>query len=311
MYTVLSRSVEEESNMVLRPEGTAPLMQSVLSEGLTQNLPLKFFYAGPMFWYDRPQKGRLRQFHQVGVETLGIPDPWADVEVLACAYQFLQALGLEENVTLEINTLGDRDSYELFRHKLTTYLTPYAHDLSPDSQGRLLTNPLRNLDSKDSGDKKILEKAPSLSSCLTPPAQAFFDKFLEGLEALHIPYVLNHQFVRGLDYYAHTTFEWTTKALGAQRTVLAGGRYDGFSSLLGGPAIPGIGWAAGVERLTLLASFTPDLYACPVLIPQSEADLRPSMILLFQISMSLALKLMGGSQGLGKNFKKPKRQGTP
>ncbi len=310
MYTVLSRSQEKDAPMVLRPEGTAPVMRALLSEALTQDLPLKFFYAGPMFRYDRPQKGRLRQFHQVGVEELGVPEPWADIEILACAYQFLQALHLDQMVNLEINTLGDRESYNVFRQKLTTYLEPYTQELSHDSQVRLKKNPLRILDSKEAHDQKIVEKAPSLSSCLTPEAQAFFEKVLEGLDALKIPYRLNPRLVRGLDYYTHTTFEWTTQSLGAQGTLLAGGRYDGLSPLLGGPEIPGVGWAAGVERLALLTSLRPPVRSCPVLIPQSEADLLPAMILAETLrNQGVPLKLMGGPQGIGKKIQKAQKAG--
>lgn len=312
MFEIVSRTSGEESLMVLRPEGTAPLMRAVISEGLTQKLPIKFFYAGPMFRYDRPQKGRLRQFHQVGVEFIGVQDPWADIEVLACAHQFLTALNLKEQITLEINTLGDAESYEAFRKQLVDFLEPYRAHLSSDSQMRLEKNPLRILDSKEKRDQEILEGAPSLHTCLTSSARDFFEQVCKGLQALEIPYTINPSLVRGLDYYVHTAFEFKAAGLGAQSTVLAGGRYDGLSTLLGGPPLPGIGWAAGVERLHLLT-------ACPEgsplvfpLLPQGEENVMPALLLARDLRQTgIPIDVMGGLQSLGKKIQKAQKAGHP
>lgn len=249
MYEIASKGGEE---LVLRPEGTAGVARALLSNSLTQSMPQKFFYTGPMFRYERPQKGRLRQFHHIGVELFGVALPLGDVEVVSLAYDILQALHLHKRVTLEINTLGDDESRTHYRSQLITYLKDHVDKLSPESQDRLNRNPLRILDSKDEGDKKILEHAPLLKDSLNPVSQDMFSKVQEGLQILKIPFVLNPYLVRGLDYYCHLAFEFTTTDLGAQGTVLAGGRYDKLTSTMGGPQIPGVGWAGGVERLAMM-----------------------------------------------------------
>lgn len=249
MYEIADRGNEE---IVLRPEGTAAIARAVLSNGLTQALPLKYFYQGPMFRYERPQKGRLRQLHQFGIELFGVADPLGDVEVLSIAYEILKALGLEKHITLEINTLGDKESRDVYRRELVSFLKDYRSSLSSDSQQRLERNPLRILDSKDEADKKILENAPLLNEHLNPASQEIFAKVLEGLDFLKIPYKTNPHLVRGLDYYCHVAFEFTTTELGAQGTILAGGRYDGLIEMMGGPAIPGVGWAAGIDRIAMM-----------------------------------------------------------
>lgn len=249
MYEIADRGGE---SLVLRPEGTAGVARALLSNGLTQSLPLKYFYAGPMFRYERPQKGRLRQLHQVGVELFGVPDPVGDVEVIALAFDVLKALGISERTTLEINTLGDEESRKRYRDQLVTYLKDHHAVLSPDSQIRLEKNPLRILDTKDEGDKKILEGAPLLTDSLNAFSQETFIKIQEGLKALHIPFTHNPHLVRGLDYYCHIAFEVTTTELGSQGTVLAGGRYDKLVETMGGPSIPGVGWAAGIDRMAMM-----------------------------------------------------------
>ena len=254
MYTFTDRSGD---TITLRPEGTAGVARMVISEGLTQSLPLKYFYTGPMFRHERPQKGRLRQFHQVGVELLGVAGPQGDIEVLALGHHFLQALGVGDKTTLEINTLGDVESRAAYRAVLVSYLENYRDKLSEDSRQRLERNPLRVLDSKDEGDKRIVAGAPLFSDYLTEAARAFFADVREGLGRLGIDYRINPRLVRGLDYYCHTAFEFTTEALGAQGTVLAGGRYDGLIGTMGGSATPGVGWAAGIERLSMLAGDPP------------------------------------------------------
>jgi histidyl-tRNA synthetase len=236
-------------SLTLRPEGTAGVARAFISEGLAQSLPLKFYYSGPMFRYERPQKGRYRQFYQLGVEYLGVESPSADVEVLSLAWDFIKALGLEKNCRLEINTLGDKESRAKYRENLVQYFTKYQSELSADSQTRLAKNPLRILDSKDEKDKKIVAGAPAFENDLNPESKAFFEKVQKGLTALEVPYKINSKLVRGIDYYCHTVFEFVTENLGAQGTILAGGRYDGLIETMGGPKTPGVGWAAGIDRL--------------------------------------------------------------
>ena len=238
--------------ITLRPENTAGVARALISGGLSQKLPLKYFYGGPMFRYERPQKGRLRQFHQIGAELLGVPEALGDVEIIALGAQILQALGVADKVTLELNTLGDGESRENYRASLVEYLTGNLSDLSEESRKRLELNPLRILDSKDKGDRKIVAGAPIMADYLNPTSREFFQTVCTGLDDLGIFYELNPHLVRGLDYYCHSAFEFTTEALGAQGAVLAGGRYDGLVRTMGGPATPGVGWAAGIERLAML-----------------------------------------------------------
>ncbi len=253
MYSFEDRGGE---GITLRPEGTAGVARAVISGGLQQDLPLKFFYRGPMFRYERPQKGRRRQFGQVGVELIGVAGPLADIEVIALGHQFLDRLGVGANVTLELNSLGDTQSRAAYRDKLVDYLQDFEAQLSDDSRERLAKNPLRILDSKSEGDREIIENAPVLSECLNNESRDFFEAVKAGLEKLGIGFTINNRLVRGLDYYCHTAFEFTTNDLGAQGTVLAGGRYDGLFEQMGGRETPGIGWAAGVERLALLSGET-------------------------------------------------------
>lgn len=261
-----------DETLTLRPEGTAGVARAFISGGLSQNLPLKLFYRGPMFRHERPQKGRQRQFHQVGVEFLGVESPLADVEVVSMGWRMLAALGLGDKVQLELNTLGDAESRVAYRDALIAYLSPFKDKLSEDSRNRLERNPLRVLDSKDEGDKAIVANAPLIHDSLTPAARDFFEQVKAGLDALGIPYTVNPKLVRGLDYYCHTAFEFTTTALGSQGTVLAGGRYDGLIGQMGGPATPGIGWAAGVERLSMLVGDAAPAAERPVaLIPMGDA----------------------------------------
>lgn len=248
-YTFTDRGGEE---ITLRPEGTAGIARAFISNGLAQHLPLKYYYCGPMFRYERPQKGRYRQFHQLGVEMLGLETPLADVECIAMAWQFITRLGLAGSVKLQINTLGDQESRKAYRDVLVQYLSQFKDQLSQDSQMRLEKNPLRILDSKDEGDKKIVANAPKASESLTQAAKDFFAKVCAGLDLLKIPYEHNEKLVRGLDYYTHTVFEIVTESLGAQGTVLGGGRYDGLIAMMGGTQTSGIGWASGIERLALM-----------------------------------------------------------
>ena len=249
MYTFADRGGD---SLTLRPENTAGIVRAFISNSLSASLPLRVFYRGPMFRYERPQKGRMRQFHQVGVELLGVADPLGDVEVIGLAHDVLIALGLQGKIALELNTLGDAEDRALYRRRLVDYLEQHRDRLSADSIARLERNPLRILDSKDPGDREVVVGAPTLADALGAKSTAFFARVRSGLDDLGIPYRLNPRLVRGLDYYCHTTFEFVTDMLGAQGTVLAGGRYDGLVEQMGGPSTPGIGWAAGVERLMML-----------------------------------------------------------
>ena len=249
MYVFQDRGGE---SLTLRPEGTAGIVRAFISEGMQQNLPVKLYYNGPMFRYERPQKGRQRQFTQFGVEMLGVETPQADIEVIAMAYEFLEKLGLEGAVTVEINSLGDQESRDAYREKLVEYLRANYDNLSQESKNRLEKNPLRVLDSKEECDKEIVANAPLYSESLNQKSTEFFEAVLKGLDVLGIKYRVNNRLVRGLDYYSHTVFELTTDKLGAQGTVLAGGRYDGLVAQMGGSNVAGIGWACGVERLSML-----------------------------------------------------------
>ena len=255
MYTfVAGGRSEEQDSITLRPENTAGVARAFISGGLGQQVPVKAFYAGPMFRHERPQKGRQRQFHQFGVELIGVPQPQADIEVIACGAQILEALGLGDSVLLELNTLGDPESRGAYRAALVEYFTDHHDSLSEDSRSRLTRNPLRILDSKDQGDRGLVAGAPLFESYLNAESQDFFAAVRQGLDSLGIAYQLNPRLVRGLDYYCHTAFEFTTDRLGAQSAVMAGGRYDGLIKTMGGPQTPGVGWAAGVERLAMLSA---------------------------------------------------------
>ena len=256
MYTFSDRGGE---SLTLRPEGTAGVARAFVSQGMQQNLPVKFYYAGPMFRYERPQKGRQRQFTQFGVEMLGVETPQADIEIISMAYNFLESLGLNDSVVVEINSLGDKESRDAYRTKLVAYLKEHLNDLSAESRERLDKNPLRVLDSKEECDKVVVANAPLYSDSLNENSKTFFENVLKGLDLLQIPYRVNDRLVRGLDYYSHTVFELVTDKLGAQGTVLAGGRYDGLIGQMGGGDVPGIGWACGVERLSMLLDEGVDL----------------------------------------------------
>jgi histidyl-tRNA synthetase len=267
MYTFNDRGGEE---VTLRPENTAGVVRSVISNGLTQSVPLKFFYSGPMFRYERPQKGRFRQFHQIGVELIGVGQPQADIEVIALGSRILVALGVGERVELQLNTLGNSESRSAYREALIAYFSARVTELSEDSRRRLERNPLRIFDSKEETDRPVVRDAPAFADYLDAASCQFFDQVRAGLERLGIGYRLNPRLVRGLDYYTHTAFEFVTTDLGAQGTVMGGGRYDGLVELMGGPALPGVGWAAGIERLAMLIA-APPLPRPVALVPIGEA----------------------------------------
>jgi histidyl-tRNA synthetase len=272
MYSFTDRGGED---VTLRPEFTAGVCRAFVSNGLQQNLPCRFMSHGPAFRYERPQKGRYRQFHQIDAELLGPDTPESDVDMLAMAWRVLQSLKIAGNVTLHINTLGDPESRLAYREALVNYFSGHKAGLSEDSARRLESNPLRILDSKDEGDKTIVAGAPLMSESLSDSAKTFFDTVLKGLDALGIPYIHDERLVRGLDYYTHTAFEFVTDALGAQGTVLAGGRYDGLIEQLGGPPTPGVGWAGGIERLAMLSEMGQGPARPVVVMPMgNEATLK-------------------------------------
>lgn len=242
----------EDGSLTLRPEFTAGICRAFITNGWQQHTPLKLVTSGPVFRRERPQKGRYRQFHQLDAEIIGAAEPAADVELLVLADQLLHELGIAEGVTLQLNTLGDAETRDAWRTALVAHFEAHRGELSEDSQVRLDKNPMRILDSKDPRDRPIADSAPDIDAYLTEEAAAFFKAVTDGLDAAGVKWTRNSRLVRGLDYYRHTAFEFVTDRLGAQGTVLAGGRYDGLIGSLGGPETPGVGWAAGVERLAML-----------------------------------------------------------
>lgn len=249
MYTFEDRNGD---SLTLRPEGTACCVRAAEQHGLLYNQTQRLWYAGPMFRHERPQKGRYRQFHQIGAECFGFDGPDIDAELIMLTARLWRELGIAEQVRLEINSLGLPEERLAFKTALVAYLDDYHSELDEDSQRRLATNPLRILDSKNPQTRKILEQAPRLSEFLGVESKTHFENLLALLEAAGIDYKLNSGLVRGLDYYSKTVFEWTTESLGAQGTVCAGGRYDGLVEQLGGKPTPGVGFAMGIERLVLL-----------------------------------------------------------
>lgn len=297
MYCFEDRGGE---SLTLRPEGTAGVVRAFVSNGMQQDLPLKIYYQGPMFRYERPQKGRQRQFTQFGVELFGAATPQADIELIAMAYEFLERLGLQGQVVVEINSLGDTESRDAYREKLVSYLRKNYDRLSDDSKSRLERNPLRVLDSKEECDKEVVENAPLYSDSWNDFSKDFFNKVLRGLDVLGIKYRVNNRLVRGLDYYSHTVFELVTDKLGAQGTVLAGGRYDGLIEQMGGGPVSGIGWACGVERLAMLLDKAEKGQRPIVVVPVSEDVSEQAM----KIAQTLRLAGFRAEQGYSGNLKK-------
>tara|TARA_B100000686_G_scaffold354686_1_gene466405 strand:+ start:5085 stop:6335 length:1251 start_codon:yes stop_codon:yes gene_type:complete len=249
MYTFKDKGNEE---ITLRPEGTAGIIRAIISNGLTHEMPFKVFYNGPMFRYERPQKGRLRQFHQIGIEIIGVQNEIADTEVIACGHRLLKELKIDNKVSLEINSLGKIEDRKKYIKDLLNYLKSYKNKLSADSLKRFEKNPLRILDSKNEEDINIISNAPKILEYLNDESKSNFQNILNNLKSLNISYNINPKLVRGLDYYNNIAFEFISQELGAQGAVIAGGRYDGLMMQMGGPDLPGIGWAAGLERISLL-----------------------------------------------------------
>jgi len=304
MYTFTDRGGEE---VTLRPEGTASVVRALISHGLTQQLPLKFFYQGPMFRYERPQKGRLRQFHQIGIELLGVATPLADVEVIALGARILEALGLLGRTVLELNSLGDAASRQAHRAALVAYFEDHRDRLSTDSLARLGRNPLRILDSKDEGDRRVVAGAPMMTEFLNAESRDFFATVQAGLDALAIRYRVNPRLVRGLDYYCHTAFEFITDALGAQGTVMGGGRYDGLVSTMGGPATPAVGWAAGIERMAMLVAEPPPPPRPIAVVSVGEAAELPALALCEELRGRGFVVEFGFGGNLGRQMKRADR----
>jgi histidyl-tRNA synthetase len=292
MYTFEDRGGD---SLTLRPEFTAGVCRAYLTQGWQQYAPLKLVTSGPLFRYERPQKGRYRQFHQIDAEVIGAAEPAADVELLAFADQLLNELGIADGVTLQLNTLGDAETRDAWRAALVAHFEKHRGELSEDSLVRLDKNPMRILDSKDPRDRPIADAAPDIDAHLTSEAGGFFEKVTKGLDAAGVKWTRNGRLVRGLDYYRHTAFEFVTDRLGAQGTVLAGGRYDGLIESLGGPATPGVGWAAGVERLAMLLAEPKAERIDAVIVPMGEAAEAQAVALLadlrrFGLAVDMAYK---------------------
>lgn len=301
-------------DLVLRPEGTAGVARAFISEGMSQLTPLKLFYRGPMFRYERPQKGRYRQFYQMGIELLGVEKPQADLECLALGYQILQALpfqeGLKSSITLHLNTIGDLESRAAFREKLVAYLTTRKSELSKESLERLERNPLRILDSKDEGDRLVVAEAPELKDCLNETSKRFFDTIVEGLAFLDIPFVVDPLLVRGLDYYCHTVFEFTTTALGSQNAILAGGRYDGLISDLGGPKTAGVGWAAGIDRLVMMLNPVEEKQLTVAVVPIGDETEKEALRITQSLRAHGVAVDLAYSGNMGKRMKRADKVGA-
>lgn len=312
MYSFASRG--GNTSITLRPEGTAGVARAFIQNNLyAQGSVQRLWYTGAMFRYERPQAGRQRQFHQIGLELLGSGSPRADVEAIAIATEILTTLGLS-NLQLDINSVGKGEDRQRYRETLVQYLEPYKNDLDEDSKNRLTRNPLRILDSKDKKTQSIAQNAPKIIDSLSDESKKHFDTVLQLLTDLDISYQINHCLVRGLDYYTHTAFEIKSADLGAQATVCGGGRYDGLIAELGGPETHGIGWAIGMERLVLLLQklqsspvIQPDFY----LISRGEKAEAQGLVLaqkLRQAGFIVELDLSGSA--FGKQFKRSDRSGA-
>lgn len=307
MYTFPDRGGD---SLTLRPEFTAGIARAYLTEGWQQFAPLKIAAAGPVFRYERPQKGRYRQFHQIDAEIIGAAEPAADIELLVFADQLLHELGIADGVTLQLNTLGDAETREAWRAALVDHFEAHRAELSEDSVERLTRNPLRILDSKDSRDRPAADSAPDIDAFLTSEAADFFAKVTQGLDAAGVRWTRNARLVRGLDYYRHTAFEFVTDRLGAQGTVLAGGRYDGLIEALGGPETPGVGWAAGIERLAMLIEAPQPETPVAHLIPMGEAAEKAATGLLADLRRAGIAADMGFRGNMKKRMQRANASGA-
>jgi histidyl-tRNA synthetase len=295
-------------SITLRPEFTAGIARAYLTNGWQQFAPMKLSVHGPLFRYERPQKGRYRQFHQIDAEIIGAAEPAADVELLVMADQLLKELGINDGVTLQLNTLGDTPSRDAWRAALVGYFNDHKGALSEDSLARLEKNPLRILDSKDPKDRPIADAAPVIDDYLSGEAQDFFGAVTAGLDAAGVAWTRNAALVRGLDYYRHTAFEFVTDRLGAQGTVLGGGRYDGLIENLGGPATPAVGWAAGIERLGMLIDAVPTQQIEAMIVLENDAGLGHAFALLRQLRQAGILADMIATGSPKKRYDKAVKQ---
>ena len=266
MYTLADR---DGDSLSLRPEGTASCVRALEESGLLYNQNQRVTYAGPMFRYEKPQKGRYRQFYQIGAEAFGFAGPDVDAELIAIGAACWKALGISQHISLEVNSLGSNEARIAYKEALVAYLTPLKEQLDEDSQRRLLTNPMRILDSKNPATQGLLELSPQLPDFVDEESKAHFQQLLKILDDMGITYKVNPNLVRGLDYYTHTVFEWVTQDLGSQGAVCAGGRYDGLVKQLGGRNMPAVGFAIGLDRVVLLCELvklevkqSADLYIC-------------------------------------------------
>jgi histidyl-tRNA synthetase len=316
MYTFDDRNGD---SLTLRPEGTAGCVRAAMQHGLLYNQTQRLWYQGPMFRHERPQKGRYRQFHQVGVETYGFDGPDIDAEVILLSARLWQELGLTDHVTLELNSLGSSDARAAYRETLVAYFERHIEVLDDDSKRRLTSNPLRILDSKNPAMVDVLGGAPQLIDHLDDESREHFERLKVMLDAAGIDYVINPRLVRGLDYYSRTVFEWTTDALGSQGTVCAGGRYDGLVEQLGGKPTPAVGFAMGIERLILLLDtldLVPDeaLFGCDVyLVPMDDASSPAALTLAEQLREALPelrLTLHCGGGSFKSRMKKADKSGA-
>ena len=308
MYSFEDRGGE---SLTLRPEFTAGIARAYLTNGWQQHAPLKVATHGPLFRYERPQKGRYRQFHQLDAEIIGAAEPQADVELLVLADQLLKELGIADGVKLMINTLGDGASRDAWRAALVDYFRAVKAELSADSQDRLERNPLRILDSKDPRDQAFVADAPKIDEFLSGEAQDFFGAVTSGLDAAGVDWTRAPSLVRGLDYYRHTAFEFVTDRLGAQGTVLGGGRYDGLMESLGGPATPAVGWAAGIERLAMLVGEREEFFPIFAVIPDKPELLgKATKVALALRSAGIAVD-MGYKASSKSHIELAKRKGVP
>ena len=310
MYTFFDRG---ERSCTLRPEGTASVVRAAIQHGLLSQGPQRLWYSGPMFRYERPQAGRQRQFHQIGLEMLGFADPRSDVEAIAVAWDLLADLGVQ-GLALEINSLGSSQDRVRYREQLVAWLSERRDQLDPDSQDRLQRNPLRILDSKNPETQRLLADAPTLAAALSDDSRERFARVTSGLELLGIPFTVNPRLVRGLDYYSHTAFEITSTQLGAQATVCGGGRYDGLVEQLGGPATAAVGWALGMERLViLLEQLQRDSEPVPDLYVVSRGERAEPLALQLARQLRLAgrhVELDLSRSAFGKQFKRADRTGA-
>jgi histidyl-tRNA synthetase len=307
MYTFEDRGGD---SLTLRPEFTAGLARAFLTEGWQQHIPLKIATHGPLFRYERPQKGRFRQFHQLDAEVIGAAEPLADVELLCFADQLLRELGVADGVTLTLNTLGDAETRDAWRAALVAHFNAHRGDLSQESIDRLEKNPLRILDSKDPRDRPIADAAPEIDAYLSSEAGHFFEAVTKGLDAANVAWTRNARLVRGLDYYRHTAFEFITDRLGAQGTVLGGGRYDGLIEALGGPATPAVGWAAGIERLAMLIDAPAPERITAMIIPMGAATEQAATDLLATLRRAGIAADMGYKGNMKKRMQKADQAGA-